>query len=78
MACQYHHIEVDEHGRSCIVAIHGDKEAEVGNYADGLREEDEVELTDGSVWTVYKVYSNIQTVSQGSGVSNYVYVDLVR
>ncbi len=78
MTYQYRTIEVDEQGRSCIVAVHGYEESEVGYYGDGLTAEDEVELEDGSVWTVDKVYSHIQTGSPGSGVSNYIAVDLMQ
>lgn len=75
---QYRTIEVDEHGRSCIVAVNGDEEAQVGSYGEDLVLEDEVELSDGSVWTVDKVYSYIQTGNPGSGTANFVAVDLVQ
>jgi hypothetical protein len=78
MAYKYRTIEVDEHGRSCIVAVNGDEEAEVGGYGDGLTVGDEVEFSDGSVWTVDKVYSRIQTGNPGSGTANFVAVDLVQ
>ena len=78
MAYQYRTIAVDEQGRSCIVAVNGDEEAEVGSYGAGLEAEDEVELQDGSVWAVDKVSSHIQTGNPGSGASNYVAVGLVQ
>jgi len=74
----YRTIEVDEHGCSCIVAVNGDEEPQVGSYGDLLASEDEVELSDGSVWTVAQVYSHIQTGNPGSGLANFVAVDLVQ
>lgn len=69
-------IEVDEHGRSCIVAVNGDEQGQVGSYAADLASEDEVELRDGSVWTITRVHSYIQTGNPGSGAANFVAVDL--
>lgn len=78
MTNDYRTIEVDEHGHSCIVTVNGDEEAQVGSYGEDLASEDEVELSDGSVWTVDKVYSHIQTGNPGSGTANFVAVDLVQ
>lgn len=75
---KYHTITVDEQGRSCIVAINGDEEAEAETFGAGLSVDDEVELDDGSIWTVERVYGHIQTGNPGSGASNYVAVDLVQ
>jgi len=68
-------ISIDEHGRSCIVTVNGEY-VEIGSYGDGLETRDEVELEDGSTWTVEEVYGHIQTGSSGS--PNYVAVDLIR
>jgi hypothetical protein len=73
---KYRTIEIDEHGRSGVVAVNGDDQAQVGSYGDGLTSGDEVELSDGSVWRVKEVYSTIQTGNPGSGRANFVVVDL--
>lgn len=78
MGSQYRTTCVDENGRSCIVAVNGDEDAQVGSYGENLASDDEVELSDGSVWTVAEVYSHIQTGNPGSGAANFVAVDLVQ
>ena len=72
----YRDVDIDEFGRSDIIAVNGDDEAEVGRFGDGLVAEDKVTLIDGSDWTVDEVRSYIQT--GGSGCSNYVSARLVR
>lgn len=71
-------IGVDEHGRSTICAINGDQLAEPGAYADLLCPGDKVQLDDGTIWTVDRVYTRIQTGNPGAGTSNYVCVDITQ
>jgi hypothetical protein len=71
-------IAVDENGQSEVISINEDDDAEVGSYGCNLEEGDEVELEDGSYWTVDSVGSRIQTGNPGCGDSNFVWVELTE
>jgi hypothetical protein len=64
--------QVDEQGR-CSGFWPTDDELEIGPFGEGLQNE-VVELDDGRIGTVAKVYSYIQTGQ--AGTSNYVAVDI--
>ena len=75
----YRTIDIDEAGRSLITFLNGDEVSEVGSFGANLEEGDEVELGDDEMeWTVRKVHSYIQTGSPGTGIANFVSVDLER
>lgn len=63
---------VDEQGR-CSGFRPTDDDLQVGPFGEGL-ENEVVELDDGRIGTVAKVYTHIQTGP--SGTSNYVAVDI--